>query len=114
MSGPRVRYAEAPEFVLHYPTCSACDVELEHDGDAWECPKCATTWDSQAGDGDKGELYEHWSGESLDQPTISHDEGASAPWIEHPYNRWLTASGLDMGRCHKCYQPESLHIGADA
>jgi hypothetical protein len=113
MSAPRVRLAEAPHYVLHYPTCSACLVDLEHDGDSFQCPKCGTSWDSNAGDGDEGTLYPEWSGEDFDgdQPIVSHDDAPNVPWIEHRYVPWVTDSGYDMRRCHKCFEPKSLHIG---
>lgn len=67
-----VRIAEAPEFVLNYPSCGACLVDLEHDGDSFACPSCGSVWDSGANDGDKGELYEE-----LDGPILTHDQAAA-------------------------------------
>jgi len=101
---------------MHYPTCGACDVDLDHDGDGWTCPKCATTWDSNASDGDTGELWSSWSGEDFDEdtPITSHDDGHKVAWIEHRYEKWLTEGGYDMHRCHKCFEPESLHVGGAA
>lgn len=69
-----LKLAQAPEFVLHYPTCSTCDVDLDHDGDGWTCPTCGTAWDRDASDGDKGELYASWSGEDLSGPALSTDD----------------------------------------
>lgn len=109
---PHVRYSEPPEFVIHYPTCSACDIDLDHDGDGWECPKCGTQWDSSAADGDRGELYESWSGEEPDAPIVTHDEGWKVAWIEHAYQPWLTSGNFDMGRCLKCCQPKVMHVGS--
>jgi hypothetical protein len=116
MSGPRVRYDEPPQFVLHYPTCSACMVDLEHDGDGWQCPKCGTAWDSNAGDGDDGELYPDWAGEDFDEdlPITAHNDGHLVAWIEHPFERWVTDDGFDMRRCHKCYEPAAMHVGGAA
>ena len=51
-----VRLNEPPMWCIQYPTCSACDVDLETDGDGWTCPNCGTTWPMHAGDGDRGTL----------------------------------------------------------
>jgi len=69
-----IKLAEPPEFVLHYPTCSACDIELEHDGDSFSCPSCGTSWDPNATDGDKGELYSSWSGEEASGPSVTPEQ----------------------------------------
>lgn len=72
-----IRLAEAPQYSYSYPTCSACSVDLTHDGDEWMCPVCGSTWPSDATDGDTGTLYEEWSGESLgDAPAL--DESAAS------------------------------------
>jgi len=68
-----VKLAEAPTYVIQYPLCSACCVDLEYD-DGWTCPGCGTSWDRRASDGDEGDLYESWSGETLDGPVVSEDE----------------------------------------
>ena len=105
MSGPRFRLAEAPQFVMHYPSCSACVVDLDHDGDSWTCPKCQTSWDSNAGDGDTGDLYAEWSGEDVsDLPEITEREAATAPYISsHAWvPRWpdlKTAGTCGVGWC---------------
>ena len=113
MSGPYVRYAEPPQFVLNYPTCSACVVDLDHDCDGWQCPKCGTSWASDASDADEGELYAAWSGESVDHiPVSTHDDGYKVAWIDHPYEEWIAPSGLDMGRCYRCYAVKSMHVKA--
>ncbi|WP_264032155.1 hypothetical protein [Cellulosimicrobium sp. SH8] len=75
MSTEYLKLAEAPSLVIHYPTCSTCDVDLENDGgDGWTCPSCGTSWDYGADDGDTGELYESWSGEELVGPVLDEDE----------------------------------------
>lgn len=66
-----LKLAEAPEWVLQYPTCSACDVDLFTDGDGWLCENCGTSWSMNASDGDRGLLYEEWSGEKLDGAPVS-------------------------------------------
>lgn len=73
-----IKLAEAPVFVFQSPTCGACSVELEHDGDGWECPCCGTIWVGDACDGEQGELYESWSGETLDGETVSEDAAYDA------------------------------------
>lgn len=70
---PYLRLAEAPSLVIHYPTCSTCDVDLDFD-DGWICPSCGTAWDATASDGDKGDLYPWWSGVHLTGPVLSEDE----------------------------------------
>ena len=67
-----VKLSERPQFVLMYPMCSACDVDLDHDGDSFQCPNCGTSWDTNANDGDEGDLYAYWSGEELDGPVVDH------------------------------------------
>ena len=116
MSAPAVRYSEPPTFVMHYPTCSACSIDLDHDGDGWTCPKCETAWDTNASDGDEGELWESYSGESFDEDVepMTHDEGFKAPWIRHAYEPWVTDGGLDMLACRKCYGSKREHLGGAA
>lgn len=77
-----IRLEKPPEFSISYPTCSICDVDLEHD-DGWTCPVCGTTWSSNASDGDEGELYESWSGESLEDTPVSTEAEASAAGSAH-------------------------------
>lgn len=48
----------APEISFRSPLCDGCDEQVYHDGDAWRCETCATTWSSDAGDGDQGEFYD--------------------------------------------------------
>lgn len=69
-----VRLSEAPAWCIQYPTCSACEVELDTDGGGWTCPNCGTSWDMQAGDGDRGCLYADWSGEESDGPIVTESE----------------------------------------
>lgn len=75
--GDYVKLAKAPVLILQHPACSACDVELDIDEGFWLCPCCGTAWDMGATDGDEGELYESWSGDSLDGPPLTR--------IEWPY-----------------------------
>jgi hypothetical protein len=102
----RFRLEEPPTFVMHYPTCSACMVDLDHDGDSWICPKCQTAWDSDATDGDDGQLYADWSGEDVsDVPVIPERDAATAPYIDgHAWvPRWpdLKFSGTcGHGQCY--------------
>ena len=69
--GDYVKLAKAPVLILQHPACSACDVELDIDEGFWLCPCCGTAWDMGATDGDEGELYESWSGDSLDGPSTT-------------------------------------------
>lgn len=62
MRDVRVRYPEAPSMVYQSPTCSACYVELDHNGDGWECRVCRTSWDDNDYD-TPGQLYPDWTGE---------------------------------------------------
>lgn len=72
-----IKLAEAPTFVFQNPTCGACSVELDTE-EGWVCPCCGTSWSYDAGDGDTGELYESWSGETLDSETVSEDAAYDA------------------------------------
>lgn len=68
-----IKLSRAPEWVIQYPQCSACMVDLEID-DQWTCPVCGTTWPSNANDGDVGEL----TCEPLGGPTLSDHEAMLA------------------------------------
>ncbi len=60
MSYRPLRLEEAPGFVIQFPLCGACEVDLEHEsGVGWRCPSCWTTWSDHAGDGDAGELTDY-------------------------------------------------------
>jgi hypothetical protein len=69
-----IKLAERPQWVIQYPQCSACCVDLETDGDGWTCPVCGSAWSQSANDGDEGELYESWSGETLDGDPVANDD----------------------------------------
>lgn len=75
MSGPVIKYETAPALSINYPDCSACVTEVEHDGDGWHCPRCGTTWDANAYDGDEGTLYEDWNGEPSEGELRTQDNG---------------------------------------
>jgi len=52
-----LRLETAPELVIKYPECSACEIDLEPKPCAgWICPNCWTTWSDDAHDGDVGDL----------------------------------------------------------
>lgn len=70
-----VKLDSPPVLCIQFPTCSACEVDLEL-CEGWECPVCGTRWSASANDGDQGELYESWSGEKLDSPTVTHPEAS--------------------------------------
>lgn len=69
-----IRLPEPPQLCMRYPTCSACAVVLETDGDGWTCPICGTQWEMSAGDGDTGELYPDWAGEEADGPEVKTED----------------------------------------
>lgn len=69
-----VKLEEAPRWVLQYPTCSACLIELETDGDGWECPNCGTQWEMGANDDDQGTLYADYWGEDPTGPVVTEKE----------------------------------------
>lgn len=76
MSNEYIRLATAPA-LNHpgYPTCDACDVEVEFD-DGWLCPSCGTAWPAgnvEAGS-DEASLYPDWAGEDLTGPICPTDE----------------------------------------
>lgn len=82
-----IRLAEPPRWCIQYPTCSACDVELETDGDGWTCPCCGTTWSMDAGDGDTGTLYADWSGEEATGPLVTSGDA----WRWGDYRRRMAS-----------------------
>lgn len=76
-----IRLSEPPMWCVQYPTCSACDVSLDTDGDGWTCPTCGTFWDMHAMDGDRGELYASWAGEEPTGPDVP--EGDAWRWGDY-------------------------------
>lgn len=72
-----VKLADNPVLVIQNPTCSACCVDLISE-DGWLCPVCGSSWSYDDGDGDKGELYESWSGETLSGEPLGEDEAMCA------------------------------------
>lgn len=77
------RLAKAPMWCVQYPTCSACCIDLETDGDGWTCPGCGTQWDMDASDGDRGELYADWAGEESTGPILTPGQAADrADYLE--------------------------------
>jgi hypothetical protein len=73
MSG-YIKLAEAPTLSIRMPDCGACLIEIESDGDGYQCPCCGTSWNYDAGEDTKGELYEDWSGEPAEGPVVDNDE----------------------------------------
>ena len=69
-----IRLSKPPQWCIQYPTCSACTVDLDTDGDGWVCPVCGTLWSQDAGDGDEGSLYTEWAGEEADGPIVPEDD----------------------------------------
>ena len=111
MSRAYIKLGEAPQFVLNYPSCGTCLIDLEHDGDHFTCPSCGTSWDSNASDGDEGDLYTEWAGEDLDGPVLTESQAADVAsyrerlrrhqlWGEEGSMLWpkpLHPRGLPMG-----------------
>lgn len=75
MSGPVVKYGTAPTLSFSNPTCDACAEEVTHNGDGWECERCGTYWDNDAGESDAGTLYEDWAGEDNEGEHRTHADG---------------------------------------
>jgi transcription elongation factor Elf1 len=84
-----VKLEKAPEFVLNYPSCGTCLVDLEHDGDQFTCPSCGTCWDSYASDGDQGDLYSDWSGEPLEGPLLSESQAQDVAYYRERLDRHI-------------------------
>lgn len=63
MSNEYLRLDAAPYLEFAYPTCTACAIEVDHDGEDFVCPSCGTCWPSNASESTQGELYEDWAGE---------------------------------------------------
>lgn len=93
-----IKLTEAPMWVIQYPQCGACMVDLYTDGDGWLCEVCGTTWDMRANDGDPGTLFENWSGEVLDVEPSTHREAMTAgiryerEQRERSLARWLSST----------------------
>lgn len=71
MSNNYIKLDKAPRICMQYPTCSACCIDLDSDGDSWLCPACGTAWPMSSDDGDDGDLYAEWSGEEPSGPTAA-------------------------------------------
>jgi hypothetical protein len=69
-----IKLTAPPVWVVKYPECGSCSVELDTDGDGWLCTICGSSWPMNADDGEVGMLYEDWSGETLDGEPLSEDE----------------------------------------
>lgn len=102
-----IRLAEAPRWCIQYPICSACTVELDHDGDGWTCPVCGTSWDTDASDGDTGTLYADWAGEEPSGPFVS--EGDAYVWGS--YHKRLERHRLLPEFCPKPERPRAASQG---
>lgn len=88
-----IKLEKSPEWLMQYPQCSACLVDLDMD-DGWQCPVCGTAWDSRAGDGDTGTLFESWSGETLDVEVTPVEKAwrVGAAWDEERLDRMFAAA----------------------
>jgi hypothetical protein len=105
-----IRLAEAPQWCMQYPTCSACGVDLDNDGDGWVCPCCGTAWSNNAGDGDTGELYAAWAGEEATGPIVSKDEAVR--WGD--YQARMERHRILPDFCPKPKRPQVKEGGPDA
>ena len=86
MPEPIVKFAEAPLLTRTDPTCAACAVDVESDGDGYVCPTCGTSWPYDADEDEHGTLYEEWSGEDLDIA------------VTDPDSAWQTTIAIDRER----------------
>lgn len=76
MSNQYTRLAEHPSLVHPgYPSCGACDREVDYEDGGWVCPSCGTCWpgDRVEDDGSSAQLYPEWSGETLTGPVCPLD-----------------------------------------
>lgn len=81
------------------PSCDACWVDTEHDGDNWVCPSCGTAWpgDILEDDGEKGSLFEEWSGETLTGLTCPNDDAYRVSGQDPQEREKLLAEILGQG-----------------
>ena len=63
MSNTYLRLDQAPYLEFAYPSCTACAVEVDHDGEDFVCPSCGTAWPTNSSESTRGDLFESWSGE---------------------------------------------------
>ena len=82
MSGPLVKYETGPTLSFSYPTCNGCAEEVTHNGDGYECERCGTYWDTDAGEDTPGELYEDWAGEDNEGEPRTHENGHESTQYE--------------------------------
>lgn len=80
-----------PPALLHpgNPTCEACLVDTDHDGDNWVCPSCGTAWPGGVYEADPKDatLFPDWSGEPLTGPVCPNDVAATVSSIRDPDER---------------------------
>lgn len=69
-----IKLDKAPTLSIRHPDCDACAVEVESDGDGWQCPVCGTSWPYDVHEDTPGTLYEEWSGETLEGETVPADD----------------------------------------
>lgn len=73
MPAPFLKLEEPPALLPPgHPICAACLVETHQDDIGWVCPSCGTVWpgDKVEASPEQADLYEEWSGEKLEGPTI--------------------------------------------
>ena len=113
--GDYVKLAKPPCWVLQYPTCSACAVELNTDGDGWDCPNCGTRWGMDASDGDTGTLYADYWGKEPTGPTVTESQAADVANYRERLDRHRRYGEQYPTLCPKPKRPAVLDQGsADA
>jgi len=69
-----IKLNKAPTLSFNNPNCEACAEEVESADEGWQCKYCGTYWSFRDGEDDPGELYESWSGESLEGEALDPDD----------------------------------------
>lgn len=102
-----IRLTDPPKWCVQYPTCSACSVDLETEGDGWTCPVCGSSWGMDASDGDAGTLYSDWSGESATGPVVANEHAHLWGY----YHEQMEAHRLVPNLVREPKRPNTLQVG---
>jgi len=72
-----LRLQEAPR-LMHpgNPSCGACTIVTDFDGDQWLCPGCGTAWpvENLESDGADAVMFPEWSGNEMTGPVCPNDQ----------------------------------------